>query len=84
MCLRQHGSGLGRQQQQEKPCALNPAPASLTALQGYSTDEAIVSAIAKAAEGAKTVLVLLDSDHSYDNVARELDTYCARFVTVGS
>ena len=53
-------------------------------MQGFSTDEAVVSAIAEAAGAAKTVLVLLDSDHSYDNVARELDTYCARFVTVGS
>ena len=52
--------------------------------QGFSTDEAVISAIAAAAASAKTVLVLLDSEHSYDNVQQELDIYCTRFVTVGS
>ena len=53
-------------------------------LQGFSTDEAVISAIAAAAASAKTVLVMLDSEHSYDNVQQELDIYCTRFVTVGS
>lgn len=52
--------------------------------QGFSSDAAVVDAIAAAAAGAHTVLVLLDSDHSYETVAQELSTYCARFVTVGS
>ena len=53
-------------------------------VQGFSTDEAVISAIAVAASSAKTVLVMLDSEHSYDNVQQELDIYCTRFVTVGS
>lgn len=55
----------------------------VTYYKGLSTDASVLAAMKAAAAGAKTVLVLLDSDHSEANVARELAAYCG-FVTVGS
>lgn len=58
----------------------------MTFHKGRSTDAPVLAAMAAAAEGEATqgpVLVLLDSDHSEDNVASELQAY-APFVTVGS
>ncbi len=53
-------------------------------LQGLSINETIVAAIKTAAQGAKTVMALLDSDHWAGNVANELATYCNTLVTVNS
>ncbi|KAL4444649.1 hypothetical protein ABPG77_002466 [Micractinium sp. CCAP 211/92] len=52
--------------------------------QGLSINETIVAAIKTAAQGAKTVMALLDSDHWAGNVANELATYCNTLVTVNS
>lgn len=50
---------------------------------GSSTDPKIVNAIGELAEGAKTVMVILDSDHSCNYVIEEMKCY-APFVTNGS
>lgn len=53
-------------------------------LQGQSTSAPVVEAITAVAAKARRVLVLLDSDHGAQNVAREIEIYCKNFVTVGS
>jgi len=52
-------------------------------LRGASTDPAIVAQVDRTIAGARAVLVVLDSDHSYDNVLAELRAYHG-FVTPGS
>jgi cephalosporin hydroxylase len=52
-------------------------------LRGRSVDREILASVARAVDGARAVLVLLDSDHSYDNVLAELRAYQG-FVTPGS
>ncbi len=52
-------------------------------LEGSSVDPAIVAKAASAAQGAETVLVILDSNHTYRHVMAELDAY-APLVTKGS
>jgi cephalosporin hydroxylase len=53
-------------------------------LQGSSTDPVIVEQVLAAAEAADgPVMVILDSDHSQDHVARELELY-GPMVTPGS
>ncbi len=52
-------------------------------IEGSSTDPAIVAQARAAAEGLPTVLIILDSNHTYDHVAAELEAY-APLVTKGS
>jgi cephalosporin hydroxylase len=52
-------------------------------MRGVSIDPEILARVARAVEGARAVLVLLDSDHSYANVLAELRAYHG-FVTPGS
>ena len=52
-------------------------------LVGSSVSEEIVSQVEKLIEGKKTVLVILDSDHSKDHVKKEMDIY-SKLVSVGS
>ena len=52
-------------------------------VEGSSTDPAIVGQAADAAKGKDTVLVVLDSNHTYDHVMAELEAY-APLVTPGS
>ena len=52
-------------------------------LEGSSVDPDIVARAGAAAEGAETVLVILDSNHTYDHVMAELEAY-APLVTPGS
>lgn len=47
----------------------------VTYLHGSSTEPAIVERVRAAAEGAGSVMVLLDSDHSREHVAEELRHY---------
>jgi cephalosporin hydroxylase len=61
--------------------AHRPAHPRIRYLHGASTDPAIVSQMTTLAAG-KSVMVILDSDHSRDNVLRELDVY-APLVTSG-
>lgn len=52
-------------------------------IEGSSVDEEVVSRVLAAAEGRKTVMVCLDSDHAYDHVLKELQLY-SPMVTLGS
>ena len=52
-------------------------------LRGRSTDAAVIAEVERCVADADAVLVLLDSDHSRDNVLAELRAY-HRFVTPGS
>src|SRR5262249_56674801 len=52
-------------------------------LRGRSTDPDVLAHVARAVAGARAVVVLLDSDHSCENVLAELRAYHG-FVTPGS
>jgi cephalosporin hydroxylase len=55
----------------------------ITMLQGSSTDEVIVQQVRKIAAEKRSVLVLLDSNHTHAHVLRELELY-SPLVTRGS
>jgi len=55
----------------------------ITYLSGRSTDEPVLAAVREMIPTDGTVLVILDSDHSRENVAAELSAY-APMVTLGS
>lgn len=61
----------------------HPLANRITMIQGSSVDPAIVAQVRDAAQGAKTVLVCLDSNHTHDHVLAELQNY-APLVSVGS
>jgi cephalosporin hydroxylase len=52
-------------------------------LRGRSTDAEVIARVERAVAGARAVIVMLDSDHSYEHVLAELRAY-HRFVTPGS
>ena len=52
-------------------------------IEGSSVDPAIVAMAGEAARNADTVMIILDSNHTYDHVMAELEAY-APFVTPGS
>jgi cephalosporin hydroxylase len=62
---------------------LRPQHKRIRYLLGSSTSDEIVSAVTTIAAGKRTVLVILDSDHSQAHVFRELTIY-SRLVTKGS
>lgn len=55
----------------------------ITMIEGSSIDECIVKKVAEFAQGKNTVLVTLDSNHTHNHVAKELEYY-ASLVTTGS
>jgi cephalosporin hydroxylase len=61
----------------------HPLASRISLIEGSSTDPAVVSQVRSLTEGAFPVLVILDSDHSREHVARELESY-APLVTKGS
>lgn len=63
----------------------DPALRGIVSIKGYSTDRSVVDRVASLVgeAGKGPVLVLLDSDHSKENVLSELRLY-STFVTVGS
>jgi len=61
----------------------HPLKPLITLIEGGSTDAAIVERVRAEVGDAKSVLVLLDSNHSRAHVRAELEVY-APFVTVGS
>ncbi|HTW82735.1 MAG TPA: CmcI family methyltransferase [Candidatus Sulfotelmatobacter sp.] len=61
----------------------HPLAAGITILDGSSTDPAIVAQVAARARDSARTLVILDSHHTHEHVAEELDLY-APFVTPGS
>jgi cephalosporin hydroxylase len=55
----------------------------ISLVEGDSTSREVVGAVARMIQPEETVLVILDSCHTKDHVARELECY-SRFVTRGS
>lgn len=53
----------------------HPLSRRIHLIEGSSTDDKIVHAVREQIRPAESVLVLLDSNHSYDHVRRELDLY---------
>jgi cephalosporin hydroxylase/nucleoside-diphosphate-sugar epimerase len=66
-----------------KEIEAHPMAKRIKMIQGSAIDPAIVAEVAKHAEGKKTVMVCLDSNHTHDHVLAELQMY-ANFTTVGS
>ena len=65
---------------------IDPEEFNIVSLRGYSTDPKVlarVSAQVEALSECGNVIVLLDSDHSKENITRELEIYSS-FVTPGS
>jgi cephalosporin hydroxylase len=68
--------------------SVDPEANGITSLVGYSTNRVIVDAVGTLVKAATDergghVLVMLDSDHSMENVVQELQLYSG-FVTAGS
>ena len=61
----------------------HPMAKRITMIQGSSIDHSIVELVAKHAEGKKSVMVCLDSNHTHAHVIEELKLYSG-FTTVGS
>jgi cephalosporin hydroxylase len=61
----------------------HPLADLITMIEGSSTDPAIVAEVASKIAPGETVLVILDSNHSYDHVLAELQHYSG-LVTPGS
>lgn len=62
---------------------MHPMASRIRMIQGSSVDPDIVAQVRSSAQGAKTVLVFLDSMHTHAHVLKELEYY-APLVTVGS
>jgi cephalosporin hydroxylase len=68
---------------------VDPEPRGIASLRGYSTDPEMVARVRKIVEAARlrrsegAVMVTLDSDHSEQNVIREMETF-SPLVTKGS
>lgn len=61
----------------------HPMSSKIEMIEGSSTDQKIVDQVAELAKGHSSVLVLLDSNHTYEHVYCELESY-ANLVSVGS
>ena len=61
----------------------HPLARRITLIEGSSTDESVIARVRDAAEGLRTVLVVLDSNHTHEHVLRELELY-SPLVTGGS
>lgn len=61
----------------------HPMAGRIDMIEGSSIDEAIVAHVRERARAARSVLVLLDSNHAHDHVLAELEAY-AGLVTPGS
>lgn len=71
-----------REHNREAICA-HPMARNIKMIQGSSVDPLIVKQVRAIAEEYESVLVFLDSNHTHEHVAAELEAY-ARCVTVGS
>ncbi|MBX7164697.1 MAG: cephalosporin hydroxylase family protein, partial [Saprospiraceae bacterium] len=60
-----------------------PVHPRITYLTGSALDERIIKQIETLASSKKTVLVILDDDHTRDHVLKEMQVY-QTFVTIGS
>ena len=61
----------------------HPMSSRIELIEGSSIDPAIVAEVARRCQGAKSVLVCLDSNHTYKHVLAELEAYAA-LVSPGS
>ncbi len=61
----------------------HPMAKRITMFEGSSTDEKLFAKVADMAKSAKSVLVILDSNHTHEHVYNELKLY-ANLVTVGN
>ena len=61
----------------------HPLSKRITMIEGSSTDDAVVEQVRDFANGAESVLVILDSNHTHDHVLKELELY-SPLVTAGS
>ncbi len=61
----------------------HPMSKRISMIQGSSISESIIEQVKTFAEGKKTVMVCLDSNHTHAHVLKELELY-APFVSVGS
>jgi cephalosporin hydroxylase len=61
----------------------HPMSQRITLLQGSSTSAEIISQVRQKAKGRKSIMVMLDSNHTHEHVARELELY-SPLVTKGS
>lgn len=61
----------------------HPMSGRIDMIEGSSVDADIIAQVRKAAEGAKTILISLDSNHTHDHVLAELEAY-ANLTSVGS
>jgi len=61
----------------------HPMASRIGMIQGSSIDPAVVRQVHEAARGKRSVVVVLDSNHTHDHVLAELEAY-APLVTVGS
>jgi cephalosporin hydroxylase len=77
------GIELAMRPQNRERLNAHPLAQGITILDGSSTDSSIVARVAERAERSERTLVILDSHHTHEHVAQELDLY-ARFVTNGS
>jgi cephalosporin hydroxylase len=60
-----------------------PAHERVTYLLGSDTSDEVVGRVREFVKDARTVMIILDSDHGKEHVSQELSIYC-RFVTRGS
>lgn len=77
------GIDIDIRQHNRKAIEAHPMFKRITMLEGSSVSEAIVNKVRKAAEGKDKVLVVLDSNHTHEHVAKELELYWP-FVTKDS
>lgn len=66
-----------------KEIEAHPMSKRITMLEGSSTDPKIFAQVAEMAKSAKSVMVILDSNHTHEHVYNELKLY-ADLVTVGN
>ena len=61
----------------------HPMVRRITMIEGSSVTQGVIAQVNQKAVGKRSVLVLLDSNHTHDHVLAELEAY-ARLATVGS
>lgn len=66
-----------------KAIEAHPMAGRIDMIEGSSISPEIIAQVRKASEGARTVLISLDSNHTHDHVLAELEAY-ADLTTVGS
>jgi len=55
----------------------HPLSTKITMIEGSSIEKSVIDQVHAFAKGAKTILVLLDSNHTHEHVLKELEAYSA-------